>query len=481
MLPGQANVFLNAKQHGEGRDFPRDGRGDALGGVFGDTLTTLLSVRNSHGRGDFRQRVLEKETYIYERSGAALVGLSNRLDNGFDERRIDVDLPLGTTLVELTGAAAANPDIPALITVDNDSFEGTTKATVRVPRNGQGDRGYVVYGLPTPRSNEGVVFLQDGSPTRVIPGGAPDPNNLSNGATRLSDRHVVTEDRFLLRLDTQAVTVTGRRLENGQLVERSIRDRDADGDNALFRFDGGLDLNGVNPLGTPSGVDFDSGDVVYGFEQFTTLREPGFDSATGDGRYEQLIDATQLSEGEHYVTARAFRHRDDGGPAVFSDFREVLYVDRLPPESGVSEVRPVNTAGSGDRDVLVESLDLTADGVHVFANLPATVTDDAIIAMAEAGQGLSERVDIGLFKTFFPAMPSGNNVLTVVSFEVTGNRNVQRFAGVDIADGVGGGVGDLDRDGRFTPHDLAGPGSFEEVLYSQNSAFDAAVCSPPSR
>ena len=45
------------------------------------------------------------------------------------------------------------------------------------------------------------------------------------------------------------------------------------------------------------------------------------------GLFRQVVDASTLSEGFHYITARAYRHRDpitDGGPAVFTDFRRVL-------------------------------------------------------------------------------------------------------------------------------------------------------------
>ncbi len=475
MLPGQANVYFNAKQHGGGRDFPRDGRGDALGGVYGETLTTLVGIRNTHGRGNFQERLLEKETYIFERSGAALIGLSNRLDGGYDERRVDINLPWGTTLVELTGASIADGDIPELITVDDDFFGGPTKATLRVPRNDGGDRGYVIYGLPTPQSTEGIEFLQDSSPVSIIAGGSPAQNDFENGGTRLSDRHVITGDQFVMRLATQAVTVSGTRLENGQLVQRSVRDRDADGDNALFRFDGGRDLNGINPFGTVSGVDFDSGSVVYGFEQFTTVREPGYESASGDGLYEQAIDTSLLEEGEHYVTVRAFRRRDDGGPAVYQDFREVIYVDRLAPESAIDEIRPVNAGGSGDHDILIESLDLTANSIHVFLNLPEIATDEALITLAQAGQGGSQMVDVGLFKFFASGAPAGNNAITVVSFEVTGTTNVQRFTGVQLANGIGAGVADVNHDGVVTAQDVTGAGSFETFLYAQGSRFNPAA------
>ena len=53
MRPGNAIVYMNAKEFGDQRDFPRGGRDDALGGFYGDAITTLVDIRNTHGRGNF--------------------------------------------------------------------------------------------------------------------------------------------------------------------------------------------------------------------------------------------------------------------------------------------------------------------------------------------------------------------------------------------------------------------------------------------
>ena len=50
MQPGNAIVYMNGKEFGDGRDFPKDGFGDALGGQYGDTITKLIEARNTHGR-----------------------------------------------------------------------------------------------------------------------------------------------------------------------------------------------------------------------------------------------------------------------------------------------------------------------------------------------------------------------------------------------------------------------------------------------
>ena len=86
------------------------------------------------------------------------------------------------------------------------------------------------------------------------------PTPTTNGTTRLNDLTVVTGDSLRLRLETDAVTLPG-----------GIRDRDADGDSAVFRVDGGLDLN------SQPGVDVVTpGDVAYGFENFEDVNQPGF-------------------------------------------------------------------------------------------------------------------------------------------------------------------------------------------------------------
>src|SRR5262249_6801013 len=72
LRPGNAIVYFNGHEFGN-RDFPKDGRGDALGGLYGNLITTLVDVRNTHGRGNYIQRDLEKEILIYERADSAIV------------------------------------------------------------------------------------------------------------------------------------------------------------------------------------------------------------------------------------------------------------------------------------------------------------------------------------------------------------------------------------------------------------------------
>jgi glycosidase len=465
LYPGNAVVYMNGKEFGDGRDFPKDGRGDALGGVYGDTIRRLVQIRNTHGRGNFIQRYIANDgLYVYERESSIVVGLSNRGDNGFDERTIQVAFAPGTHLIELTGNAS-NPaidpfnDIPEVVTV---SSQGTIN--VRVPRNRNANglfhgTGYVMYGLATPQSQSGIELTGVSS---ILPGSIPSSNNFANGTTRLNDWHVITGDSFDVRLRTNEVRLLG--LE-------SLRDVYADGDAALLKLDGGTDINGN---GT---VDFVTpGNTAYGFERFVTKNSPligssGVNGPRGDGEFKQTISSASLSEGQHYLTVRAFRHRTDGGPAVFTDLRDTIYVDRLRPESGIESFAPWQVGVNENRDLVVRSLDKTANAVHAFLNLPAGMTDSQILAMANGGQGTARQIDRDQFIFGFSNIPHGNNVVTIVSYEPTGNYNVQRIPGQFFSTIVGAGLGDVDFDGDIDGFDKR---QMQSLVASGNTTFNAA-------
>ena len=90
----------------------------------------------------------------------------------------------------------------------------------------------------------------------------------------------------------------------------------------------GRDVNGDNQ------VEFRTpGTVVYGFERFRDRSRPrigaqGLSGPRGDGEYLQTIDATKLEDGVHFFEVRAFRHRTDGGPAIYRSFKKAVLVDR---------------------------------------------------------------------------------------------------------------------------------------------------------
>jgi len=475
MHPGNAVVYFNGKEFGDNRDFPKDGRADALGGVSGDYVKRLVEIRNTHGRGDYHERWIEKEVFAYERGGSSLVLLSNRTDAGYDDRNIQTSFAPGTPLIELSGTAsdpAVDPrgDIPELLVVNGD---GSVNA--RFLRNSSYDQnmnsffhgtGALIYGLSGPQAPDGLELSGIDS---ILPGGDPASTPYANGTTRLTDLHVVTGDTFQVGLQTVPVNMLG--------VHRDVW---ADGDNALLKVDGGIDVNGNGQ------VDFTSlGTLSYGFEEFVEKHEPligpgglGDDNWQGNGQFLQTVDTTGLSEGTHFIEVRAFRHRTDGGPAVFSSFKEAIYVDRLPPESAVEGFRPFDSSPNvmENQDLMVRSTDLTAESVHVFLDQPVGVSDAEFIQRAGSGEGQTGRTDRDLFAYGYFGLTHGNHVATVVTFEATGTVNVQRFPGLLTETGIGRGVGDLNFDGLFSPEDLADvPLAFEEVLWSQDGLFNPAA------
>lgn len=464
MRPGNAIVYFNAKEFGTNRDFPKDGRGDALGGLYGDQVVKLNTIRNTHGRGNFIARLTEKETMVYERDRSALVVLSNRTDAGYDSRTVQTGFASGTWLVELTGNASDNGadpfnDIPDAIQVGANGVVNLRALRNRAPgTNNFTGKGYLIYGLPTP---VGTLSLTNVDST--LAGGTPTAS--TNGTTRLTSVDVIKSNSFDLRLNTDPYYVLG-----------TFRDRNADGDNAVFSINGGRGINGAaTDLNGNGVVDYRTpGSVVYGFEEFTTLKSPGYNNTSGAGQYVQTIDASKLPEGYNYIEVKAFRRRTDGGPAVYSSFRKVVYVDLLAPVSSVATFEPWDQANTSNRDLVVRSDDQTADKVHVFLNLPANVSDATIRSWISQGNRAGQ-IDRDLFKYGFFGVPSGNNVVTVYTEEITGTYNIQRISGVSVQGSRGRGLGDLNYDGAWTPADIAGPGAFEQVLYSRDAQFSPAA------
>jgi len=466
MYPGNTVVYFNGKEFGDNRDFPKNGRGDALGGVYGDGLKRLVQIRNTHGRGNFLERNIDAEgLYVYERESSAVVGLSNRGDGGFDQRTVSVAFAPGTHLVELTGNASNTfidpfDDIPDVVTV---SSNGTIDIRIPRNRNAYGDfhgNGYVIYGLPTPQASAGLEILGTSS---VVPGSVPAAQNYANGVTRLSDLNVITSDSFQVRLQTNEVRLLG---------SDSLRDVYADGDHAILRVDGGIDINGNG------GVDFVvPGDAGYGFERFSDKASSligigGVSGPRGDGEFLQTIDTSLLSEGVHHIEARAFRHRTDGGPAVFSDFRKSIYVDRLAPESTVLSFEPWQAGVNENRNLIVKSVDKTANAVHVFLDLPAAMTDSEILALAASGEGRARQIDRDQFIYGFSGLSHGNHTATIVTYELSGNANVQRNSGLFTSTIIGAGLGDVDLDGDIDNDDHT---QMRALVDGNNAEFNAAA------
>ncbi|MBX7105069.1 MAG: hypothetical protein K1X57_13370 [Gemmataceae bacterium] len=452
MRPGNAIVYFNAKQFGNGRAFPKDGRGDALGGIYGDAITKLVQLRNAYGRGNYIERYLTKESLIYERENSALVVLSNRLDSANTGVTVQTAFPPGTYLYEQTGNASNSAIDPTNIFPEVLQVQADGKVNLQIPTNksvtgNQHNTGYFIYAPTGPQGNLSIV----GASGSIA---ADTPSAATNGTAVLAAIPVVTGNSFQIQLNTNAVNLLG-----------TIRDADADGDNALFRIDGGRDFNGNGV------VDFTNpGDVSYGFEQFVTTKSPGFGSPTGNGQYVQTIDATQLSEGVHYITVRAFRRRTSG-PAIYTDFRTAVFINRSKAASPVESFAPIVSGVNENRRVVVRNADLTANNVHVFLNLPPALSDAQVIAQV-GGASQSNQVDRDQWWKDFNAVGSGNHVITVVTYERDGSTTVQRFPNFAVSSSIGAGTGDLNFDGTFTSADV---NSFAAILNSNGTQFNPAA------
>jgi hypothetical protein len=119
----------------------------------------------------------------------------------------------------------------------------------------------------------------------------------------------------------------------------------------------------------------------------------------------------------------------------------------------------------------------------MYLDLPANMTDAEIYALTQLGQNDAGQYDRDSFvfgfdssTTSFGGVTTGNHVATIVTFEPTGNHNIQRFANLFSDTNIGAGFGDLNYDGTFQTSDILGLGnnSAEDILYSQNSKFRAS-------
>lgn len=476
MRPGNALVYLNAQEDGP-TTFPKPGKVDALGGVYGSTITKLVDIRNSHGRGDFKERWLDNaftpggfsNVYIYERSNSAIVALNSRNDTvALTRNGVQTDFDPNDILVELTGNAADPAVDPTNIVADSVKVNGSKQINVTIPANQGHGRGYVIYGPSTPQGTLSLTNVAS-----VLEGATPSASN--NGTARLSDVHVVSSPTFDIRLNTTPVSVPN---PSGA---GTVRDFKADGDNALFRIDDGLDLNGN------AGIDFPTpGDVNYGFEEFTDASVAGYISngsggnlGTGTGNFVQTIDTTQLSEGRHYINVRAFRHREVGKPAIFNEFRETIYVDLLPPDSQVLSFQPFpsHPLDTQDRNLIVSNPDGTAGEMYMFLDLPANLSEEDILDLVQAEPNGALVYDRGAWQHGMYDVSTGNHVATIVTIEPTGTTGIQRIPGMFTQTRLGAGFGDLDSSRTLEVVDIEGigNGSFEDVLFSQNDLFNAAA------
>ena len=478
MLPGNTMVYFNGHNFGteSDRSFPEDGREDALGGVYGNQLTTLVDLRNRFGRGNYRQDYIETNNFAFERTGSSLVMLSNNTQAGFDSRTIDVTFAPGTPLLEMTGNAhgsSSDPhgDIPQLLIVNADSSSPTgASVNARFLHNSTYDLsnnsvftgdGYLVYGLPTPTGTLGLTNVA---------------GTFGGVTAKTTDANVAYENGTQLNSTVDVIKSTSTQLQLNTVLANLLgyyRDHDADGDNAILKVDGGVDVAGTNGLFIDP-----TNQVTYGFEGFNTKSSPGYaanSGAGGAGQYLQNIDLSKLGQGYHYITVEAFRHRDDGGPAVYTDWKQTIYVDLAPPNSALTGFADDVAGVNENRQLAVKSVDGLANSVHTFLDLPFGLTDAQVLAMISSTTQ-ANNLDVNLYEHYYSGVTSGNHSATVVSYKPDGTYNIQRFSTASspfLATSTlyGAGIGDANFDGSINASDIS---VLSTVVQSGNTQFNAA-------
>ena len=509
MLPGNAMVYYNGRNFNNesssssGGDFPEggtadpyDARGDALGGPYGNAITTLVDLRNRYGRGDYQVDFISQNQFAFERQGSSLVMLSNSSTPGFDSETFGTRFSAGTYLLEQTGNAGGsyadpNGDIPKLLIVGANGVVNARFLNNATYTKGGGSTystgdGYLIYGLPTPQSQKGIVLTNVSS---VMAGNTFDTSSsntnqgFQNGTERFANVDVVTAPTFQLQLSTQAAYLLGN---------TAYHDFDADGDNALFKVDdGSVIYNGDAALDNTT-----PGATSYGYQAFRTASTPGYENVANgyNGYYAQTINSAGMSIGYHYLSVIAYRHSDDpNSPPVYTDWTQTIYVDRGTPTSTIASFAPfASSPGTYEnRQLIINNTDTTASSEAVFLNLPAGVTNAQILAMLSSCKdtvngvtysgGAAGQIDQNEYAYGFNNIPNGNNEATVITFRPDGNYSIQRFGASTVADLGhstlnGYGLGYLDGSSTLNDQDVLA--FYDEVEANLNPATYQMVFDP---
>lgn len=460
MRTGIPIVYHNALQFGtNGNNFPRaNGRDDALG-LGTSEITTLVKIHNQYCRGYLipinstdTVNPSQADVFVFTRRTPGgpdnlLVALNDREDNGFDVRDVATAFPAGTRLHELTGNAGdpvvdPNNQIPSVLIVGANGRlthgDAPNGALLNVPRNRNANgvfhgRGYVIYGPAVPT---GTLSITNAMTT------VASPESVSTPAynRRLSPVTVVRSSTFDIQLDT---------------LQTDSLDPNTD-DFAIFRIDSGFsDYNG-NAM-----IDFGPGNTdhtspSYGFENFVTENSPRFTG--GSGRYRQTIDATTLGEGYHYITVRAYRHRNATDSPLFGEFRLVIYIDLEDPDFDL--LSPTHTCNadvtSTPVSFIAQASDASVDRVFMYVDKHESF--DFVGSALLGGAGLAAR-DFETFTLTLSSLARGNHRLDIVAIENAPDGQVKTrhktYTGIQSVAGSGLGAGDMTVDGIINGRDIS--------------------------
>ncbi len=480
MMPGQAIVYYNgngtAYDNGT-QSFPQNGREDALGGVYGNqmannslatyssanqTMTVthlneisgLVDLRNRYSTGNVIQRYISQNNYAFERQDSALVLLNNQTGGGNFSTTLQTSFNAANVpyLVELTGNAAAN-GLPQVLQVNQD---GTVNVTFSNNTNSSGTftgQGDLIYGPATPIGTMTIT-----NTAGQIPGSAPaanDPNVVAkNGSNTVSNIAVVKSSQFQIQLQTQKVYLLGN---------TNLYDPNAGGDNAIFKINNGIAVNGQSFVSTTPNS------VGYGYVEFQNASPL---VGGGTGLYTETINTSSLPQGYDNIEVIAFRHRTGvDAPPVYTDWTQTIYVDTSAPVSQIMSFNPVTHGVNQNRNLIVQSVDGLANNIHVLFDLPAADTTSQILAMIGSSNQATQ-TNTSQWTIEAQGLTSGNHVATVVTYKPDGSYNIQRFSGLYTSTIYGQGLGDLNFNGLYNVADV---NTFASLLASNNTEFNPAA------
>jgi Alpha amylase, catalytic domain len=434
LRPGRTIVYHNGRGvPRSGGFYPREGNPNALGWgpasqSLDDTVTTLVQLRNQIGYGQYFQLNSNiTDVLVYERAfnGQAncLVAVNDRYDTGARAVSVLTQYPQGTRLHEMTGNASDPQVDPSNLIPDTIIVGPNGAVNLVVPNNRTGTvehgKGYVIYSEALPDAS--VTFI--GGDSTID----PDPANFPDFLQRLNEASVITGDSFEIRVQTAA---------------GDPDDPNTD-DNALFAFDQrNTDSNGNGSIDIPTGSS-----VIGGYENFETLNAPLFGSTSTFGLYRQVIDATQMSEGYHYLSVIVFRHRNAGTTPIFREVRKVIYIDRTPPAIELEQAGMV--LDDNRPQFTLNLLDRTAKSIHMFLNLDAGVDP---LTLVDTSNQVIPYDRYTYLKTFDPDLDEGTNTVTVVAIEDSGNAQILNET---VTINTGACLADLNSDGVLNFFDVS--------------------------
>lgn len=462
MRSGQPKIYHNSRGVTRASGFfPRQGMPTALGfntdpaiNAPDDNLVELVRLHNWLARGEFNvinstdpsNQSLD-DVLIFERranlgggsfSGNVLVSTNDRYDAGNDVRFVRTSFPNGTRLLEMTGNAAdplvdPSNSIPEVLTTANwTNGSGVTTpgwVLVTTPRNrstaGIHHKGYLVYAPAIP---SGTLTLSPTSSTI-----AADTNFVASHRRRLNPIPVVSASTFSINLTTT----------NGDpgIVGQPGANNNAD-DNALFKINGGYrDFNANGQ------IDFDhTTQIAAGYERFLTVNNPlaGKPQNITQGQYQQTVNTSMLDEGFHYLSVVAFRKRNANESALFREFRQAFYVDRLAPDAAITN-HPNVLANTPSFLYRVKANDRTVTRTHVIVNLPQA-SDPVANSNSFNQAAQDDRYDYSRTVAF----TNGVNRITLVAFEHTNRSSVTDY----FVNYFTTCLGDFDADGQIDNTDF---------------------------